>query len=29
VMFPHDLAVWQGKAFVLGVHGLLAVYEVR
>jgi hypothetical protein len=29
LMFPHDLAVWEGKAYVLGVHGLLAVYEVR
>jgi hypothetical protein len=29
LMFPHDLAVWRGKAFVLGVHGLLAVYDVR
>jgi hypothetical protein len=29
LMFPQDLAVWRGKAFVLGVHGLLAVYEIR
>jgi hypothetical protein len=28
LMFPQDLAVWRGKAFILGVHGLLAVYEV-
>ncbi len=27
LMFPYDLALWRDKAFVLGVHGLVAVYE--
>lgn len=29
LMFPYDLAVWRDHAFVLGLHGLLAVYDVR
>jgi hypothetical protein len=29
LMFPHDLAVWRDNVFVLGLHGLLGVYNVR
>lgn len=29
LMFPYDLAVWRDNVFVLGLHGLLAVYNVR
>ena len=28
LMFPQDFTVRQGRVFVLGVHGLLAVYEI-
>lgn len=29
LMFPQDLAVWKDQAFVLGIHGLLAIYPVK
>ncbi len=28
LMFPQDLAIWRGTAWVLGVRGLLASYDV-
>lgn len=28
LMFPQDFAIWNGKMFVLGIHGLLAVYAL-